>query len=338
MNITKPVVDTLTWAASSDKQIDLPNEGLITEIELELYLTASGALASAGSVASLWRAIQSLKIEGGGGKVYFGMSGVQMGIMLHYLNLLDHPGTTWREIVATSQYLNFRLHFGSRPRDIFGRRNPFDLTCAIPAFKETNLKLTWGTTANSALDASVTISSATMRATVHEVLPTPEAIAAWSKKIPVSSSEAYDPGATKSDYSGQRDVPVGNHIRRIVIMCLDATAYSSAGPLLKADQMTEVGVLLNKENRWIFKSREQAIRLQNPKFDGMQVAATPNVDSPFDVQGLYNIDLRRYDNPDYGLDARRMTPGDVKLGMTIGAYGAAETEHIWYDQVQDFQL
>lgn len=343
MNITKPVVDTLTWAASSDKQVDLPNEGLITEIECELYLTMNGSIAADSHALALWRAVQSIKIEGGGGKTYFGMSGTQMGMMLHYLNLIDFPGKNWHEIVATSQYLSWRIHFGSRPYDIFGRRNPFDLTCAIPAFKETNLKFTWTTTANDALSVAQTISSATMRLLVHEVLPTKEGIAAWSKKIPVSSSEAYDPGATKSDYTAQRDVPTGNHIRRIAIMALDATATGANGPLLKSDQMTEVGILLNKENRWIFKAREQALRLQNPLVDGMQLLDAANTLSPYDVPGLYVIDLRPFDNPDYGLDARNyskhpMSPGDVKLGMTIGAYSAAEMEHIWYDQVQDYPL
>lgn len=343
MNITKPVVDTLTWAAGSDIQVDLPNEGLITEIEVELYLTMNGSIAADAHALALWRAAQNFKIEGGGGKVYFGMSGTQMGMLLHYLNLIDHPGINWHEIVATSQYLKWRMHFGSRPRDIFGRRNPFDLTCAIPAFKESNLKFTWGTTANDALSVAQTISSGTMRLLVHEVMPTSEAIAAWSKKIPISSSEAYDPGATKSDYSGQRDIPTGNFVRRIAIMALDATATGSNGPLNKSDQMTEVGVLDSKQNRWIFKAREQQLRLANPLFDGLQLLDAPNTLSPYDVPGFYQIDLRPFNNSDYGLDARNyaghpVTPGDLKLGMTIGAYAAAETEHIWYDQVQDYQI
>lgn len=333
MNITKKLVDTLTWAASSDVQVDLPTEGLITEIDIECSITGSGALNAALSVEGLWRVIQSLKIEGGGGKVYYGLAGTQMGLLLHYLNLLDYPGSTWRDIVATTQNIGWRIHFGSRPRDIFGRKNPFDLSVAIPAFAETNLKFIWTTTAATAINDNTTISSGTMRLTVHEVLGGEKA---WSKMIPVSSSESYDPGATKSDFQAQRDVPTGNFVRRIAIMALDATAYTSVGPLLKNDQMTEVGILLNKENRWLIQAREQALRLGGPVLDGGNTSDTPNTMEPYIMDGRYVLDLRQYDNPDYGLNTKGLQTGDVKLGMTIGAYASAEKEHIWYDQVQQW--
>lgn len=335
MNITKKLVDTLTYSAGNDVQIDLPTEGLITRIDLELSITASGSAASALSVMGLWRMMQNLKIEGGGGKSYFGMTGTQMGILLHYLNLKDFPNTTWREIVATTQSVAWRIHFGSRPRDIWGRDNPFDLTAAIPARDETNLKLTWTCCASDdTIDDTLTVSSGTMRVTVHEVLGAPRG----ALMVPVSSSESYDPGATKSDLGGERDVPTGSFVRRIAIMALDATAGSSNGPLLKDDQMTEVGIKLVKENRRLIEVRAKALELGgSPQFDGSEVVDTPNTKSPFAVPGLYCLDLRQYDHPDYGLDARRFNTGDVKLGMTIGAYGSAEKEHIWYDQVQAYR-
>lgn len=340
MNICKKITDTLTYSAGNDVQIDLPTDGMITRIEAELYLTASGAAAAALSTVGLWRAIQNLKIQGGGGKSYFGMTGTQMGILLHYLNLVDFPGTCWREIVATSQYVAWRLHFGSRPRDIWGRDNPFDLTAAIPAVDETNLKFTWTCCASDdTIDDTLTVSSGTMRVTVYEVLPPGRGQYPpnWTRMIPVSSSESYDPGATKSDLSGERDVPTGNYVRRIAIMALDATAGSSNGPLLKDDQMTEVGLKLVKENRRLIEVRAKQLELQNPILDGMQVIDTPNTMSPHNpTGGLYLLDLRQYDHADYGLDCTRMTTGDVKLGMTIGAYSSAEKEHIWYDQIQRY--
>ena len=333
MNITKKLVETLTWAASSDQQVELPNEGLITRIDLELYTTMSGAVSGDMLTVGLWRMIENLKVEGGGGKAYFGLTGIDMGILLHYLNLRDFPGVTWHDIVATSQYSLWRLHFGSRPRDIWGRDNPFDLTAAIPAQDETNLRLTWTTCgATDTVAPTATVSSATMRVTVHEVLGLPTT----GLMVPVSSSESYDPGATKSDLSGERDVPTGSWVRRIAIMALDATAAASDGPLLKDDQMTEVGVKLVKENRRLIEVRAKTLELGNPKWDGMGVANTPNTQDPFSIPGLYCLDLRQYDHPDYGLDARGFNTGDIKLGMTIGAYGSAEKEHIWYDQVQSY--
>jgi len=343
LNITQKLVETLTYSEGVDVQADLPLDGLITRIDVELYLTLSGSGAAALSVAGLWRAIQSLKIEGGGGKSYFGMAGTQMGILLHHLNQLEFPGKTWRDIVATSQYFQWRLHFGSRPRDVFGRDDPFDLTCAIPARDETNLKFIWTCAASDdSVDDTLTISSGTMRLTVHKVVMSDAEWAATKARgffVPVSSSESYDPGATKSDLQAERDIPTGNFVRRVAIMALDATAGSSNGPLLKDDQMTEVGIKHVPENRWIIQTRAKAIELQNPLLDGMQVVDTPNTMSPHNTTGgLYVLDLRPYaPHPDYGVDGRGLKTGDLKLGMTIGAYSAAEKEHIWYDQVQQYR-
>ena len=332
MNIVKKLTDTLTYSAGNDVQIDLPNEGIITQVDWELYLTANASCASALAVMGLYRAIQNMKIEGGGGKSYFSMTGTQMGMLLHWLNMVDYPGKCWRDIVATSQYLCGRIHFGSRPHDVYGRENPFDLTAGIPAQDETNLKFTWSCAASDdTIDGTNTISSGTMRVQVSEVLGQPTA----GLMIPVSSSESYDPGATKSDLSGERDVPTGNYVRRIAIMALDATAGSSDGPLLSSDQMTEVGIKLPKENRRLIEVRSKQLELSQPLWDGMQVADTPNTQSPHNTTGgFYLLDLRQYDHPDYGIDARRLNTGDLKLGMTIGDYSSAEKEHIWYDQIQ----
>lgn len=336
MNTRKKLVDTMTWAASSEQQVDLPTAGLITDIDLELSLTLSGSGASALAALGIWRTIQSLRIEGGSGRVYYGMSGTQMGMLMHFMNMVDFPGTTWHEIIATTQSLGWKIHFGSRPRDMFGRYNPSDLTAAIPAMTESKPKLIWTTTAANALDASVTISSATMRVFVTEVLDGYKAWDAQGRMMPISSSESYDPGATKSDLQGQRDIPTGKFIRRIGIMALDATAQSSAGPLLKDDQMTEVGIFDSKKNRWLMTARQQALAFGNPLIDGGQVATTPNTLSPHNPGGLWLVDMRQFDHPDFGLDTRGSQLGDWKLAMTIGAYSSAEKEHIFYDMVEQY--
>lgn len=341
MNISQKLVETLTWAASTDKQVDLPNDAFITEIDLELSLTMSGSGAAALATHGLWRAIQSLKIAGGSGKDYFSMSGVQMGVMLHYLNLVDFPTIrTWREIMATTQIVSWKLHFGSRPYDIWGRRNPFDITAALPAMDESNLKLTWSCTPANALDDTITISSGTMRVTVHKVQPAnrvKELAIKQTLMVPVSSCEAYDPGATKSNLSGQRFVPTGNFLKRIAIAAQNDAAVGSNGPLFVADQVTEVGIKLAKANTWLIDAvRTAQLQLNNPKFDGMEVVDTPNTQSPWAPAGLYNLDLRRYDKEDLGLDTRGLGSNDVILGMTIGAYSSGEVEQIFYEQYEPY--
>lgn len=334
MNNTKKLVNTLTWAASSDVQVDLPTDGIITRIDLECYITMSGAASANIATWALFRAIQSLKIQGGGGRDYFNMSGVQMGMLMHYMNALDFPGVPFYDIVATSQYAGWTLHFGSRPRDQYGRDNPFDLTAGIPADDETNLKLTWTTAAANSMDDTLTISSAVMRVTVHQVLAPKGTMEALKNQlyVPISSSESCDPGATKSALSYQRNVPTGGYLRRILVMAQDDTAVGSFGPLVVDGQVSEFGLKLEKENRWIIDGiRAKAIQLANPAMGGMSVVDTPNTNSPWAPAGFYNLDLRKYGDRDFGIPTTGLDPGDIKLAMTIAAYATGEVEQVWYD-------
>jgi len=339
MNIVNKKVGTLTWAASSDKDLDLSNSGFLTAIDLELVPTMSATDTQVSSFG-YWRMIQALKIQGGSGKVYYNPSGTQMGVMMHYLNLLDHPGKSWRQLSAAASSYLWRIQFSPRTRDVFGRDNPFDLGAAIPAMDETNLKVIWTTTANTAVNNDTTISSATMYVTEYRVLPENKAQEMAIKSrlmVPQSSSESYDPGATKSDLSGTRYVPTGKFLKRIAVMATDATAYTSAGPLFKGDQVTEFGLKLDKSGVWIIDHvRAEDIQCSQPPFDGMDVVDTPNTQSPWAPAGFYNLDLRKHGDPDFGLDTRGWGSNDLILGMTIGAYSSAEVEQIFYEQYEPY--
>ncbi len=340
MKTTRKITDTMIWAASSDVSINLPNDGLITRIDLEAYTTGGSAIAGALAPLGLWRIIQNLKIQGGAGKDFFSMSGTQMGQLLHHLNLLDFPGTTWKDLVATSQYQAFRLHFGSRPRDIYGRDNPFDLTVAIPAFAEGNnsLKLIWTTTAAAdTIDGAVDISAAVIRATVHSVKDEDAEWARFGRKVPTSTTLAHDPSATASDLQSEVNVPVGAYVRRIGIMSQDDTAAGSNGPLIVGDQATEIGLKLTKDNIRLIHTRTKTREVcGSPVYDGGIIVDTPNTQDPFSQAGLHVLDLRQYDHRDFGLNCIGLQTGDVKLSFTIGSYASAEIEHIWFDQVQSW--
>ena len=336
MNVCKRVVDTATWAASSDVQIDLPNEGAITRIDLHTYYTVTGCLAAnTNTEYSQWKPIQNLKIEGGGGKSYLGMSGEQMGRVLHFLNLRDFPGRSFNLAMATNTiYGNYTIHFGSRPRDIYGRDNPFDLTAFVPAKDETNLKLTWTTTqAADVCDTAVDITAGTMKATVYEVLGLPS----MTGMMPVSSSTTFDTGGTaKSDLSKEFDVPTGSYLRRIAILTQDATAISSGGPLLANDIVDVVGLVLPKENRRLIEIDFDTLLLSGGVPDVAAMTAAGAVTKPADlvVDGFVVVDLRQYGHPDYGLDLTGYQTGDVKLAFTIPSGTSGDDIIIWYDTVQ----
>lgn len=334
MNVTKKITDTFTWTASTDQEVSLPTEGLITRIDFELALTMAGAVSGAMATHGLYRTIEAFKVQGGGGINYFSMNGKQMGMLLHFVNLIDFPCHLWHDVIATSQNVGWRLHFGSRPRDAYGRDNPFDLSAAIPAMNETNLKVIWSPCAAAdTVDDGVDVSSATLYMTIHEVLG---GEGAWSRMVPMSTSETYNPGATKSDLGGQVDVPTGGYVRRIALMAQDDTSLTGNGRLLVENQVTELGLILVKGNRRLISARTKTLEMQNPKFDGLTAADAPDTWAPWSQPGIYCLDLRPYDNGDYGLDTTKMRSGDVKVGMTIGAYASTEREYLWYDQVKPY--
>lgn len=354
MNTVATKVNTLAWAASSNQTMQLSNSGFITQLDLLCSVTLSATAAADLATFGLWRFVQNLTVQGGSGKVYFSMSGVQMGVLLHALNLYDYPGKTFREIVGTTQKFLFRMHFGTRPRDSYGRENPYDLTSAIPAMDETTVNLIWGTTGDDVMDDTITISSGTMEVIEYRALPVNPAQESSVKylknaagnpvasklMIPVSSSESYDPGATKSNNSGVRYVPSGNWVKRIGIAAQDDTAVGSFGPLFVSDQLTYLALKYNKANVPIVDNLDvAALQLSESKFDGMEVVDTPNVQSPWAPAGLYVLDLRQVgDSPDFGIDARTYGSNDLQLGLTIGSYAAGEVEQIFYEQYQPYPM
>lgn len=335
----KTLVETATWGASADKQIELPNSGAITRLIIHTEFTVTACLAAdTNATLAQWRPIQSLKIEGGGGKAYVGLVGDQMGRILHLLNVLDFPGKAFNRGMGTNTiFADYILHFGSRPRDLYGRDNPYDLTAFIPAVDETNLKLTWTTTqAADVCDTAVDITAGTMTVSVFEVLGLPS----MRGMVPVSSTEWYAHTANKSDLSAQFDIPTGAFLRRIVMLSQDDTAIGSGGALQASDQLTKAGLLLPKENRRLIELSYDALTCLHGIDMIPAMTAAGAVTKPIDArqEGFMVMDLRQIGHKDYGLDLRAYQTGDVKLGLTIAAYAAGDDTLIWYDTLQPYGL
>lgn len=338
--VRKTQTSTATWAASNDVQLTLPNEGAITRIVLHYSLTVTASLAADTNTEFMqWKPIQNLKVEGSGGKAYLSAVGEQMGRLLHFLNQKDFPGYRFNQYHATNTvYGTIILHFGSRPRDSFGRDNPFDLTAFIPAGKESpnGLKLTWSTTqAADVCDTAIDISAGTMYADVYSVLGLPS----LDGMIPLSSTEMYPHTGNLSDLSSLHDVPTGSYLRRIAILSQDDTAIGSGGPLVAADEIAKVGIILPNENRRLIEANWAPFVSENGIYRPPAMTAAGAVTKPIDgiVSGFGIIDFRNYANPDYGLDLRGYKGGDVKLGLTIQNYAAGDDTIIWYDMVQPYK-
>ncbi len=339
LNVKKTLVDTATWAASSDQQITLPNEGAITRIVVNWSLTVTGCLAAdTNTEFCQFKPIQNLRIEGGGGRTYLGAVGEQMGRILHFINQKDFPGRQqYRGMETNTIYGSLVLHFGSRPRDMYGRDNPFDLTAFVPAADESpnGLKLTWTTTAAADIaDTAIDITAGTMEVTVYEVL----GMNSMAGMMPASNTNTYPHTGNISDPGHQFDVPTGSYLRRVFILQQDATAVSSGGPLVSGDEIGKVILELSKDNRRLIEADWDAMIAEAgiPRTAAMTAAGAVTKPADQIVNGFGCLDFRKYAHPDYGLDLRSYQTSDVKMGVTIENYASGDDTIVYYDMVQPY--
>lgn len=337
----------LTYAASTVVSEDLPRDGVITRIDAEVQVTPSATLVGANLPMGIWHIIDTLRLVGGGGMEYVGMgSGSLLGRMIHGFNQYDFPELPFvgaRDITApntTFVPVMFRLHFGSKPKNAFGRDNPFDLSAFVPAHRESSLRMEWGCPANTVIDGTVTITSAVMKLTVYMLLGTEQEIREEmvaqgldpnSPMSPISSVESYVHTGTKSDLGQQFDCPMGGFLRRVGILAQDATAV----PVMSMDEITRVGLILAQLNERLIDVDFSALVTGQMPFGAMLLADEGGaVDTYLQTQkGIGILDLRQHGNALYGMDCRNLKNGDVKLGVTIATYGAGDDSFYFYDRL-----
>ncbi len=343
--ITKRLTASSTWAASVDlTPVDLPREGLITEVTLRANITAT--LTAAAYDDFFRRIIQNIKIQGDGGRAYLGMSGNQMSRILSLWNEVVMGMPTIHsngggialgavDVGSTAFTSVFKFHPGSNPRD------PFDLSVVIPARALSTLQALLTTTAAAVTDAAGAITAGTFNYEVCEVLgiPVPEGI-----MTPIGSTLAYAHTANYSDFSYDIDVPAGAFLRSIIMQMNDETATVSRR---KDDEVT--GVMLKKPKSGDFVFQQNIYELKQAMMSrfgcrgiagdvgpiGAIATIRPAPTAALDIvpAGFVVIDLRPYGHPIYGLDLRGYQTGDFKLGLTIENYLAGDDTQIYWDQL-----
>ena len=337
-----------TWGASSDlTPIDLPRDGLITEITIRANLTAT--LTAAAYDDWFRRVIQNIKIEGDGGRAYLGMSGMQMSTMLSLWNevLTGAPTIVSNGAgialaapdVGSATFVSmFKFHPGSDPH------NPFDLSAVIPASFLSMLQAKLTTTPAAVTDAAGPITAGTFNFEVNVVQGSPGELRAVARMSPVGSTFVYAHTATYSDFSYDIDVPAGAWLRSIIMRDTDDTATV---PRRKSDQVTGVKLKTPKSGDFVFEQNIYELQhLMCQRFGlrgiagdvGPLGAIATTRPAPESLQsmvpaGFTVIDLRPFGHPLYGLDLRDYQTGDVKLGLTIGSYAAGDATTIYWDQL-----
>lgn len=329
---------SLTWAASTPLEIQLPQAGAITRIEIDYSLTVTAVLAAdTNTEFSQWKPIQSLVVQGGDGTIYFGFTGEQMGRLIHFMNQVDFPGEMFNLAMGTNTVKGkIILHFGNKPRDAFGNDNPFDYSVFIPARDDTpgGTKLIL-TTAQAAdvCDTTIDITAGTFKVTCYEVLGA-ALIGKTPRYVPV-----VRPHTANQDE--EYDIPTGNYLRRILILTQDDTAIGSGGPLLAGDEISRVKFKLEKNNQTIVDVDWDSLPPRIPRVPAITAAGA--VTKPLDQRnaGFRIVDLRQIADPELGMNTKgngseKYTKGDFKLINTVQNYAAGDDTILIYDQIQDY--
>jgi hypothetical protein len=336
--ITKRIIERGTWAASSDlTPVNVPREGLITEIGFRAQITTA-ALTATAVADGLKRVIQNLKVEGDGGRTYLGLSGEQAPRLLNFMNECDHRSafldSLMPEVGDTAlSHFSWVFHPGSNPKD------PFDMSAVIPARALSTLQILLTTTANTVVDANAAIASGYYDYWINEVLDVkvPAGI-----MTPLGSTLTWANDANYSDYSKLIDVPGGAWLRRIVMLFQDETATV---PVRKDDEVTAIKLELPRAATAVIQAKIQDLKLLTAKRYGLSgfqmlaalgaVTTRPGweVDKVVPA-GLVILDLRDYFHPIYGANLTGYQNGDVKLGLTVENRAAGDDTLIYWDQLK----
>ena len=345
--------DYATGVYDSTTSTDIRASGALTRIILRAHiLVGTSTMISNHFTDAVWRIFDSIRVKGAGGVSYFSLGDHECGIHLHLLNMYDKTinGTGHGKLVNFTEYTDavFVLHFGSRPRDEYGRDNPFDLTAFIPAFDDAELKLEISHAAELCMDGSGKYGSSPIYITTFQVFGTKGDIlqemarqrvqipagAGGNCMIPVSTyiSEAHL--GTKTDFSYEKDVPTGTYLRRISILELDASTPNTR----MDDQVTALALKLPQSSQRLIQEDLAALTYTQGSIESLQeadVAVTTGVQQTGPGWGV--LDLRQHADPDYGFNLMPYGPGAVKLGMTM-AYNSGEDTYLWYDQVRPYRF
>lgn len=341
------------WAASSTIRTSLERDMLITRITLNARITPSLTFAGAVVPGGLYRCMLNHRILAGGKTFFEGPStgeGAACGVLFHYLNNEDFggmPGFPDQQSIAAPDRVfhpvTFVFHCGSRPR-LHGVDNPFDLTGCIPAYMVSDLVAEWVTGLNSTMDDGVTLDSGTARYSLHGVIGThqeilqemqrqgvmlPRDLPGATGMMPSWVGEVFALDTTYSDYGYSRNIPVGRYLKRLSILCQDATATR---PLVANDEVTGLKVSVKLQD--VIKVEGEALAGTLRRGNLAVLNDAVELGAGGYPKGLLIADLRAYGHPDYGLNfiaGEASQVGGPKLSMTVTTNASGDDAHFLYE-------
>lgn len=302
-----PVPVKIPFEANTPKELDLPTDGFITHIDLKMKLNVTTDATSGGTPNedALARILKRVEVYSGEKWFY----ACRDGRFIKYNNFYEY-GDVSEDALPTAAGVTqdvlalYRIHLGLEYSD------NFDPTVVIPAEELNDLKMSvlWG--AASDLGSGYTINSGEIEVILYRLLlesgEKPEDIFIEGYVEPRSNVIDAPIDDVVSDLGFQKNLPIGNVIRRIWLLIVDSNDNKSN------TDVTEVGVKDENRNVWITRNSLDALRYT----DKLQYRLKSLVD------GFTVIDGEELSGIPLGLDTSEgFKVGDLKLGFTTTTTG-----------------
>lgn len=224
-----PMVDAITWAASTTNNVTIPDEGYITHLDAYFTLSIPGGTTCTAVQDGWARVFSSATIKAAGAKVYFDVTdGRQWLWWMHhiYKSRIDLTDLPTAGAAETNYYTVLPIHWGLNPYD------KFDRSVVIPAVELTNLKMemAWGA-ASGLIDSDSTVGSGNCKLVLYEIVLEKGDLVSevWPKGMlsPRMEADVDTITSKKSNFSLKKDMPVGDNLYQTTLMMLDSSGNRS---------------------------------------------------------------------------------------------------------------
>lgn len=297
-----PMVDNITWAASTENGVDLPETGYITHIDSFFTLNITGGSTPSANEDGWWRMFTAATIKAARHVFFDVTDGRQWYYWMYhpYKSRLDSDTLPAATAAAANYYTVLPIHWGLNVYD------KFDRTVVVPAVELTNLRfdVTWG--AATAGGTDITVNSGNIKNIIYELVLEKGDLKSdvWRKGLLSPRMEAdvdASIGSTYSNFSYKKDMPVGDVLYQTLVMVLDSSGNKSRSYISEYRLEFPKGRMNPVEHNW----RAQEF-ITHRDYDltsrSTGVILFPWGDATGEIAGI---------------DLSSAMKGDVKLGFTV---------------------
>lgn len=307
-----PLTDTMTFAESTTYNVDIPDSGYITEINVLFNLRITSGTSISQNEDSFPRMIDAARLTAAGAKNYFDISD---GRQWYYWNYMNYEGQIMLDSLPSAGSSSdvkgsLVIHWGLDPYVDTDRT----IILPSPELQNTKLEITWAAATALGTGFTITAASSNAKLEITELALEPGELreSIWKTLVtPRFEAKETTISSTASNLSKEIEVPVGDILYQTLIMVLNSSGNKTS------TDVSELGVKYPKERRTPFKRDVYSWKgVNRRKF------RLPAPDTTHNQQtGVGLLNWSELTDKEKGIDLRGAQVGDVKTAYTVATSG-----------------